>query len=74
MAAYHSIEDVPSRYELVHVIARRARKIQGGARPMVPSPSRKPTRIAQFEAMGGLLEYNRPERNQPPIDETLPAE
>lgn len=62
MAAYNSIEDVPSRYELVHVIARRARKLQSGARPMLTSVSRKPTRIAQHEAMSGLIQYTNPVR------------
>jgi DNA-directed RNA polymerase omega subunit len=58
--AYRSIEEVPSRYELVHVIARRARKIQAGARPVVVAISRKPTRIAQQEVMAGLIDYIKP--------------
>ena len=52
-----SIEHVPSRYQFVHVISRRARKIQNGARPMLNSTSRKPTKIAQDEAFAGLLDY-----------------
>ncbi|MGH9487655.1 MAG: DNA-directed RNA polymerase subunit omega [Terriglobales bacterium] len=54
---FKSIEDVPSRYQFVHVVARRARKLQGGAHPLITPQSRKPTRIAQQEAMGGLLEF-----------------
>jgi len=54
---FHSVEDVPSRYQFVHVVARRARKLQGGARPLLPPPSRKHTRVAQAEAMNGLLEF-----------------
>ncbi|MGH9475888.1 MAG: DNA-directed RNA polymerase subunit omega [Terriglobales bacterium] len=53
---YTSVEDVPSRYKFVHVVARRARKLQGGAPPLLASASRKFTRIAQQEAMSGLLE------------------
>lgn len=54
---YTSIEDVPSRYLFMHVVARRARKLQGGARPLLPPSSRKSTRIAQQEAMKGLLDF-----------------
>jgi DNA-directed RNA polymerase omega subunit len=54
---FASIEDVPSRYQFMHIVARRARKLQGGARPLVPSSSRKPTRIAQQEAMKGMLDF-----------------
>ena len=57
MGPFTSIEAIPSRYQFVHVVARRARKIQGGARPLVPPSSRKPTRVAQQEAMSGLLEF-----------------
>ncbi|HVB39576.1 MAG TPA: DNA-directed RNA polymerase subunit omega [Terriglobales bacterium] len=55
---FTSIEDVPSRYLFMHIVARRARKLQGGARPLVPPSSRKSTRIAQQEAMKGLLDYS----------------
>lgn len=52
-----SIEDVPSRYQFVHIVARRARKLQSGARPLLPPSSRKATRIAQQEAVSGLLDF-----------------
>ena len=54
---FSSIESIPSRYQFVHVVARRARKLQNGARPMGPSHSRKPTRIAQQEAIAGLIDF-----------------
>ncbi len=57
MQAYKSIEEIPSRYEFVHVVARRARKIQNGARPMLNTPVKKPTRIAELETMSGMVEY-----------------
>lgn len=60
MGPFRSIEDVPSRYQFVHIVARRARKLQGGARPLLNSPSRKPTRVAQHEAMSGVLEIATP--------------
>ncbi|MGH9415655.1 MAG: DNA-directed RNA polymerase subunit omega [Terriglobales bacterium] len=57
MGPFASIEDLPSRYQFVHVVARRARKLQAGARPLKAVTSRKPTRIAQLEAMAGLLDF-----------------
>lgn len=63
-----SIEDVPSRYQFVHVVARRARKLQGGARPLVNPLSRKPTRVAQQEALAGHLDFVL--INQHPADES----
>lgn len=57
MGPFVSIEDVPSRYQFVHVVARRARKLQNGSRPLMPAGSRKHTRIAQQEAMSGLLDF-----------------
>ena len=60
MGPFRSIEEVPSRYQFVHIVARRARKLQGGSRALLNSPSRKPTRVAQHEAMAGLLEVVTP--------------
>lgn len=57
MGPFKSIEDIPSRYQFVHVVARRARKLQGGARPLTTAVSRKPARIAETEAMGGMLDF-----------------
>jgi len=65
MGPFRSIEDVPSRYQFVHIVARRARKLQGGARPLLTSPSRKPTRVAQHEAMAGALEIITPTTVEP---------
>ncbi|HEY8055379.1 MAG TPA: DNA-directed RNA polymerase subunit omega [Terriglobales bacterium] len=56
LGPFASLEDVPSRYQFVHVVARRARKLQGGSRPLVTPNSRKFTRISQQEAMAGLLD------------------
>ncbi|HET9783783.1 MAG TPA: DNA-directed RNA polymerase subunit omega [Terriglobales bacterium] len=56
LGPFASLEDVPSRYQFVHVVARRARKLQGGARALVTPNSRKFTRISQQEAMAGLLD------------------
>lgn len=73
LGPFASIEDVPSRYQFVHVVARRARKLQGGVRPLVTPGSRKFTRIAQQEAMGGLLEITFLSA-EPPAGEPAAAE
>ncbi len=53
----HNLETVDSKFRFVHVAARRARQLMGGARPMAPMHSRKPTRIAQEEVLGGMIQY-----------------
>lgn len=58
--AYQSLEEVPSRYQFVHIVARRARKLQGGAPPAITAVSKKPTRIAELEAMQGLIAFTAP--------------
>ena len=46
-----------SNYRYILVAARRARQIQGGARPLVNTHSRKPCRIAQDEVQAGKVPY-----------------
>lgn len=51
-----------SQFAYVVVVARRARQLMIGGRPMVDNPhSRKNTRIAEEELQKGLLEYEMPE-------------
>jgi DNA-directed RNA polymerase omega subunit len=73
MGPFTSIEELPSRYQFVHVVARRARKLQNGARPLLTSLSRKHTRVAQQEAMAGLLDFILVQPEAPPEGETAPA-
>ena len=46
-----------SNYRYILVAARRARQIQGGARPLVETHSRKPCRIAQDEVQAGKVGF-----------------
>lgn len=46
-----------SNYRYILVAARRARQLQGGARPLVESHSRKPCRIAQEEIQAGKVKF-----------------
>jgi DNA-directed RNA polymerase omega subunit len=50
-----------SQFAYVVVVARRARQLLIGGRPLVDNPrSRKTTRIAEEELLRGLLEYEAP--------------
>lgn len=50
-----------SKYRAVHVAARRARQLQAGSSPIVPTRATKAVRIAQDEVEAGLVEYVVPE-------------
>ena len=60
------LKDAPeSQFAYVVVVARRARQLLIGGRPMVDNPrSRKTTRIAEEELQKGLLEYDAPHLNE----------
>ena len=73
MGPFTSIEEVPSRYQFVHVVARRARKLQSGARPLISTSSRKYTRVAQQEAMAGALDFTLVQPEAPPEGGAAPA-
>jgi DNA-directed RNA polymerase subunit omega len=69
-----TIPDDPdqSTYRFIIVAAKRARQLQGGQRPVLPTSSKKPTVIAMEEARRGLVKY---ETNiHPVILDTLPGE
>ncbi|MGH9687361.1 MAG: DNA-directed RNA polymerase subunit omega [Candidatus Acidiferrales bacterium] len=51
-----------SKFAYVVLVARRARQLMIGGRPLVDNPrSRKNTRIAEEELLQGRLEYQLPE-------------
>lgn len=47
-----------SMYRFIIVAAKRARQLQGGARPVLPTSSKKPTVIAIEEVRRGLVKYS----------------
>jgi len=57
--AHCSIPDDPeeSVYRFIIVAAKRARQLQGGSRPFLPTTSKKPTIIAVEEVRRGLVKY-----------------
>jgi DNA-directed RNA polymerase subunit omega len=58
--AHCTIPDDPeqSTYRFIIVAAKRARQLQGGARPVLPTSSKKPTVIAIEETRRGLVKYS----------------
>jgi DNA-directed RNA polymerase subunit omega len=54
-----TIPDDPdqSTYRFIIVAAKRARQLQGGARSVLPTSSKKPTVIAIEEVRRGLVKY-----------------
>jgi DNA-directed RNA polymerase subunit omega len=62
--ALFAIPDDPeqSTYRWIIVAAKRARQLQGGARPVLPTTSKKPTVIAMEEVRRGLVKYDDPAR------------
>ncbi len=57
--AHCTIPDDPdqSTYRFIIVAAKRARQLQGGARPVLPTASKKPTVISMEEVRRGLVKY-----------------
>jgi len=66
------IEGFDSNYRYILVAARRARQLQGGAPPVIETPSRKPCRIAQDEIKAGKVKWLIPEL--PKLPEIIAAE
>ena len=58
--AHCTLPDDPeqSTYRFIIVAAKRARQLQGGARPVLPTSSKKPTVIAAEEVRRGLVKYS----------------
>jgi DNA-directed RNA polymerase subunit omega len=57
-----AIPDDPeqSMYRFIIVAAKRARQLQAGSRPFLPTTSRKPTVTAVEEVRRGLVKYDDP--------------
>jgi len=62
-----------STYRYIIVAAKRARQLQNGARPFLPTTSKKPTVTAMEEVRRGLVKYTDILREQPQ-EELAPQE
>jgi DNA-directed RNA polymerase subunit omega len=51
-------DEEQSTYRYIIVAAKRARQLQGGARPVLPTSSKKSTIIAMEEVRRGLVKYS----------------
>ena len=49
--------EIDSKFRFILIAAKRARQLQSGAKPLIQSTSRKPTRIAQEEIRSGAVEW-----------------
>ena len=49
--------EIDSKFRFILIAAKRARQLQGGAKPLIHSSSRKPTRIAQEEVRAGVVKF-----------------
>ena len=69
-----SIPDDPeqSTYRFIIVAAKRARQLQSGARPFLPTTSKKPTITAVEEVRRGLVKYDDPGLAVDPVPELPP--
>ena len=48
-------QNLDRKFRFILVAARRARQLQGGAKPLVQTPSKRMTRVAQQEVGAGLV-------------------
>ena len=69
MSTVKLVEGFDSNYRFILVAARRALQIQGGARPMVDTISRKPCRIARDEIAAGKVQWIIPEIPKTAVDQ-----
>ena len=63
------VQGFDSNYRFILVAARRARQIQGGARPLVDTISRKPCKVARQEVQAGKIGWLIPEKPRTAMDE-----
>lgn len=57
-----SSEPPDSKFSYVVLVARRARQLMAGGRPLIDNPkNHKYTRVAEEELQKGVLEYELPE-------------
>ncbi len=48
---------IDSKFRFILIAAKRARQLQGGAKPLIQTTSHKPTRIAQEEVRAGAVKW-----------------
>lgn len=61
-----------NNFRFVLVAARRARQLQNGSQPLIPSHSTKACRVAQDEIAAGKVKFVQPEEPESAISELDP--
>ncbi len=69
-----NIGQIDSKFRYIIVAAKRTRQLQGGSNPLVQSPSKKFTRIAQEEVAAGMVNFEIVGSEPQDEEETLPIE
>jgi DNA-directed RNA polymerase subunit omega len=46
-----------SKYRFILLSAKRARQLQGGARPMIQTSIKRFTKVAQLEVLAGMVPF-----------------
>jgi DNA-directed RNA polymerase subunit omega len=64
---------VDSKYRFILLSAKRARQIQSGARPLIQTATKKPTKIAQLEVSGNLVPFENLQSETPSDGDEPPA-
>jgi DNA-directed RNA polymerase subunit omega len=54
------VDKIDSKFPFVLAAAKRARQLQAGAKPLVPTSARKPTRMAMEEMVAGVVPFELP--------------
>ncbi|MGH9787281.1 MAG: DNA-directed RNA polymerase subunit omega [Candidatus Acidiferrales bacterium] len=54
------LDKLDSKFAFVLAASKRARQLQAGAKPLVPTTGHKPTRIAMEETFQGAVPYELP--------------
>ena len=68
------VANIPNKFQLVLVAAKRARQLANGAEPMVEWENDKPTVVALREVAEGYITESLLEEREQPIEELLDIE
>jgi DNA-directed RNA polymerase subunit omega len=68
------VANIPNKFQLVLVAAKRARQLANGAHPMVEWENDKPTVVALREIAEGFITESILEEREQPLDDLLDME
>lgn len=63
-----------SKYRFILLAAKRARQLQGGARPMIQTPIKRLTKVAQLEVLAGMVPFENLQANPLTTPRDIPAD